>query len=170
MNPTHTTSISERERIMKRNSATPRTVKGVVAGWIGAGALVAVAALGLGVAPGLDARASATVTPVHPASHGPTNAKPVKKTVHKSASVAKAQVKIANFKFGPRTLTVKLGTKVTWVNKDAIGHSVNFASGHIDSKTLDQNAKFSHTFTAPGTYPYICDIHPFMHGTVVVTA
>ena len=79
-------------------------------------------------------------------------------------------MKISNFKFGPRTLTVKVGTKVTWTNNDAIGHSVNFASGNVNSKTLDQNAKFSHTFTAAGTYQYICDIHPFMHGTVVVTA
>jgi len=155
---------------MERNSATQRTVKSVVTGWVSAGALVAIAALGLGIAPGLNARASATIMPVHAGSYGPTNAKPVKKTMHKTAPVAKAQVKIANFKFGPRILTVKVRTKVTWVNKDAIGHSVNFASGHIDSKTLDQNAKFSHTFTAPGTYPYICDIHPFMHGTIVVTA
>ena len=54
--------------------------------------------------------------------------------------------------------------------RHAIAHSVNFASGNINSKTLEQNAKYSHTFTTPGTYPYICDIHPFMHGTIVVTA
>jgi amicyanin len=155
---------------MERNLASRRAIKGVLAGWIGAGALVALAVLGLGLAPGLDARASATVTSAHAVSYGPTNAKPVKKTAHKAAPVVKAQVKIANFKFGPRTLTVKVGTKVTWVNKDLVAHSVNFASGHIDSETLDQNAKFSHTFTAPGTYKYICDIHPFMHGTIVVTA
>ncbi|HXL41206.1 MAG TPA: plastocyanin/azurin family copper-binding protein, partial [Actinomycetota bacterium] len=34
---------------------------------------------------------------------------------------------------------------------------------------LHHGDQFTHTFTAPGTYAYICQIHPFMHGTVVVT-
>jgi plastocyanin len=88
----------------------------------------------------------------------------------KSVATARAAVKIDNFKFGPRTLTVATGTKVTWTNDDVVAHSVNFSSGKINSKTLDQHAKFSHTFSTPGTYKYICAIHPFMHGTIVVTA
>jgi amicyanin len=88
----------------------------------------------------------------------------------KSVATARSSVKIDNFKFGPRTLTVTAGTKVTWTNDDSVAHSVNFSSGKINSKTLDQHAKFSHTFSAPGTYKYICAIHPFMHGTIVVTA
>jgi amicyanin len=88
----------------------------------------------------------------------------------KRVAMARTSVKIDNFKFGPRTLTVTAGTKVTWTNDDAVAHSVNFSSGKINSKTLDQHAKFSHTFTTPGTYKYICAIHPFMHGTIVVTA
>jgi LPXTG-motif cell wall-anchored protein len=28
----------------------------------------------------------------------------------------------------------------------------------------------SHTFTQPGTFGYFCQIHPFMHGTIVVLA
>jgi plastocyanin len=88
----------------------------------------------------------------------------------KSVATARAAVKIDNFKFGPRTLTVATGTKVTWTNNDVVAHSVNFSSGKINSKTLDQHGKFSHTFSTPGTYKYICAIHPFMHGTIVVTA
>src|SRR6476660_6233400 len=79
-------------------------------------------------------------------------------------------VTISNFKFGPATITVKAGATVVWTNKDAIGHSVNFNTGNINSKTLSNGGRFSHTFTTPGTYPYICAIHPFMHGTIVVTA
>jgi plastocyanin len=92
-----------------------------------------------------------------------------KGSVHRQVA-KEPHVKISNFKFGPRTVTVKAGTKVVWTNKDAIAHSVNFDTVHVDSKTLDQDAKFSHTFTAPGRYPYICAIHPFMHGTIVVTS
>jgi amicyanin len=140
------------------------------ASWPRASLLVAVAALTLGVAPWLGGRASAAPPSVHAASYAPSNPKPGKKAVHRPGDAMKPQVKISNFKFGPRTLTVKVGTRVTWTNNDAIAHSVNFAAGNINSKALGQGAKFSHTFAAAGTYPYICDIHPFMHGTIVVTA
>jgi amicyanin len=115
---------------------------------------VALAALAFTAFLGTSAAASADVSTKHV----------------KRVAMARTSVKIDNFKFGPRTLTVTAGTKVTWTNDDAVAHSVNFSSGKINSKTLDQHAKFSHTFTTPGTYKYICAIHPFMHGTIVVTA
>lgn len=154
---------------MERTSATPRTLPSAAASWFSAVVLVAAAALALGIVPGFEARASAAVAPRDAQSRGPSDPKP-SKTAHKGAAVAKAHVKISNFKFGPRTLTVRVGTKVTWTNRDVIAHSVNFAAGDVNSKTLDQNAVYSRTFTSPGTYAYICAIHPFMHGTVVVTA
>src|SRR2546430_348359 len=136
---------------MERVRATHRARRSVAFGSIRAVMLVAAAALALGVAPGLETRASAAVAPVHAQSSSSSKPKPAKRA-HKGAAVAKAQVKIANFKFGPRTLTVKAGTKVTWNNHDAIAHSVNFSSGNVNSKTLDQNATYSRTFTTPGTY------------------
>ena len=105
----------------------------------------------------------------HSIAYGPSSAKNTKKHV-KRVATGRASVKIDNFKFGPRTLTVTAGTKVTWTNDDVVAHSVNFSSGNINSKTLGQHAKFSHMFSTPGTYKYICEIHPFMHGTIVVTA
>ena len=87
-----------------------------------------------------------------------------------SPPAATATVGILNFKFTPATLTVKVGTTVTWTNMDAIAHTVNFATGDVNSSTLNQNDHFTHTFTAAGTYDYICSIHPFMHGSVTVTA
>jgi plastocyanin len=35
---------------------------------------------------------------------------------------------------------------------------------------MDTGATYSFSFTKAGNYDYICSIHPFMHGTVVVTA
>jgi plastocyanin len=87
-----------------------------------------------------------------------------------AGGVMTARVKISNFKFGPATVTIKAGTKVVWTNDDAIAHSVNFKTTKLDSKTLGEGDRFSHTFTTPGTYTYICAIHPFMHGTIRVTA
>jgi amicyanin len=81
---------------------------------------------------------------------------------------AAAEVKIDNFSFAPATLTVPVGTEVTWTNRDDIPHNVVNDDASIKSKVLDTDDKFSFTFTKPGTYKYFCSIHPKMQGTVVV--
>jgi amicyanin len=78
------------------------------------------------------------------------------------------QVKIDNFSFGPAELTVKVGTTVTWTNRDDIPHTVVSTDKVFKSKVLDTDEKFSFTFDAPGTFPYFCSIHPKMTGKVVV--
>jgi plastocyanin len=79
-----------------------------------------------------------------------------------------SEIEISNFSFAPSTVTVPIGTQVTWTNKDEIGHNVVSADKSIKSKVLDTNDKFTFIFTKPGTYSYICTIHPRMKGTVVV--
>src|SRR6266852_5967268 len=79
-----------------------------------------------------------------------------------------AEVKIDNFSFGPGTLTVAVGTTVTWTNRDDIPHTVVSTDGVFKSKVLDTDEKFSYTFAKPGTFPYFCSIHPKMTGKVVV--
>ena len=83
-------------------------------------------------------------------------------------SAAKAGVKIDNFVFGPQTITVPVGTTVTWTNSDDIPHTSVSTEGVFKSKVLDTDEKFSYTFTKAGTYPYYCTIHPKMTGKVVV--
>jgi plastocyanin len=78
------------------------------------------------------------------------------------------EVKIDNFSFGPGTLTVPVGTTVTWTNRDDIPHTAVSMEGAFKSKVMDTDEKFSYTFTKPGTYPYFCSIHPKMTGKVVV--
>jgi amicyanin len=86
-----------------------------------------------------------------------------------SKPVATDAVHIKNFAFSPATVTVTAGSTVVWTNDDSIQHDVTFDGGSIASNTLSQNDTFSHTFRTAGTYHYICSIHPFMHGTVIVT-
>jgi plastocyanin len=81
---------------------------------------------------------------------------------------ASAAVKIDNFVFGPQTLTVPVGTTVTWTNADDIPHTSVSTEGVFKSRVLDTDEKFSYTFTKAGTYPYYCTIHPKMTGKVVV--
>jgi plastocyanin len=78
-----------------------------------------------------------------------------------------ASVKIDNFSFGPATLTVAVGTTVTWVNHDDIPHNVVSTDGLFKSKVMDTDEKFSFTFTKAGTFPYFCGIHPKMTGKIV---
>jgi plastocyanin len=84
------------------------------------------------------------------------------------AQAAAADVKIDNFSFGPATLTVAVGTTVTWINNDDIPHTVVSTDKAFRSKVLDTGEKFSFTFTKAGEYPYFCSIHPKMTGKVVV--
>jgi plastocyanin len=83
---------------------------------------------------------------------------------------AAAEVKIDNFSFGPATITVPMGTSVTWTNRDDIPHTVVSTDDPkaFKSKVLDTDEKFSFTFSKAGTYPYFCSIHPKMTGKVIV--
>jgi plastocyanin len=85
-------------------------------------------------------------------------------------NAAAAEVKIDNFSFGPATLTVSVGTSVTWTNRDDIPHTVVSTDDPktFKSKVLDTDEKFSFTFSKAGTYAYFCSIHPKMTGKVVV--
>ena len=64
---------------------------------------------------------------------------------------------------------VPAGTTVEWVNEDGVAHSLVAEDGSFQSPDVDAGGTFSFTFTEPGTYAYICSIHPSMHGTIVVT-
>jgi len=78
------------------------------------------------------------------------------------------EVKIDNFSFAPGTLTVPVGTTVTWTNRDDIPHTVVSTEGVFKSKVLDTDEKFHFAFSKAGSYPYFCSIHPKMTGKVVV--
>jgi plastocyanin len=84
------------------------------------------------------------------------------------ASPAPVEVKIDNFSFGSGTITVPVGTTVTWTNRDDIPHTVVSTEGVFKSKVLDTDEKFSYTFSKAGSFPYFCSVHPKMTGKVVV--
>ncbi len=75
------------------------------------------------------------------------------------ASTANPTVKIANFKYLPENLKIGAGDTVQFVNQDEEPHTVTSKDGSFDSKGLDNAQVWKHTFTQPGTYPYLCSIH-----------
>lgn len=85
------------------------------------------------------------------------------------AAAGPNQVVIDGFAFAPATLTVPAGTTVTWINRDEEPHTVAASDGSFHSPGMGTGAVFTHTFSAAGTFDYVCSIHPMMRGTVVVT-
>jgi plastocyanin len=79
-------------------------------------------------------------------------------------------VSIKDFTFGPKSVTVKVGTAIAWTNQDDIPHNVTSTTKQFRSKALDTDDKFTFTFSTPGTYNYFCTLHPQMTGTIVVVA
>jgi plastocyanin len=79
-----------------------------------------------------------------------------------------ATVSMDHNTFIPGEITVAPGTTVTWVNNEAMPHTVVSPNQGFRSKTLVKDAKFSFTFTTPGDYDYLCSIHPNMKGKVIV--
>jgi plastocyanin len=77
---------------------------------------------------------------------------------------------IADFKFSPGTITVHVGDTITWTNNGPSSHTATAQNGSFNTGVLKKGASASHTFEQAGTFAYICQIHPFMHGTVVVLA
>ena len=102
-----------------------------------------------------------------PATRPPATRPPATRPPATPAPSAVA-AKIVDFGFTPATLTVAMGTRVTWTNTGQVDHTVTANGGAFDSGTLAPGASFSFTFKTAGTFAYHCAIHPFMTGTVIV--
>jgi plastocyanin len=81
-----------------------------------------------------------------------------------------APVRIVNFEFKPQKMVVKPGTKVTWTNDDTNIHDIKDTSplNTPVSQELSKGETFAITYAQPGSYSYVCGIHPYMTGTVEV--
>lgn len=76
------------------------------------------------------------------------------------------EIKIENYAYDEKTVTVKAGTTVVWENYDSAPHTVT--GDGLDSGKMSKGDVYSYTFTEAGTYEYICTYHPSMKGKVVV--
>ncbi|MDB5080611.1 MAG: Blue (Type 1) copper protein [Chloroflexi bacterium] len=91
--------------------------------------------------------------------------------VSAQATPATMNITIQGFAFSPNTITIPVGTKVIWTNKDTVGHTVTSDSGGVlNSPLIAQNQTFEYTFTTAGTFNYHCAPHPNMKANIVVTA
>jgi plastocyanin len=76
-------------------------------------------------------------------------------------------VDAADFRFAPATKRIKAGDAVEWRNTGRTAHTVK-GPGFF-SRAVDPGGRYSHRFTRPGGYDYVCTLHPGqMRGRVVV--
>ena len=96
-------------------------------------------------------------------------------------------VLILNYAYVPADLTVPIGTTVTWINQDSVGHTVTEGDPNspkqANLRAFDSSGEavtgkvaligagesWSYTFTTPGTYEYYCIVHPYMIGHITVS-
>lgn len=85
-------------------------------------------------------------------------------------AAAAAEVRIADYRFQPATLTVRAGTTVRWTNDERrTTHSVLFTAEKLESERLFPGDSWERRFDRPGRHPYTCGPHPEMKGEVIVT-
>jgi plastocyanin len=85
-----------------------------------------------------------------------------------AAPTVKATIK--NFAFSPEPVTSKVGDVIGWTNNDSAGHTATLDDGTCTTDTIASGTTQALVFSAPGTYPYHCNIHPTqMKGTITIT-
>lgn len=111
---------------------------------------------------GTDSTVTETVTESSSASSEEDSTAP------SGEAVRSAKVEIEDFAYDPDPVTIAAGGKVTWLNRDSAPHTATAVDGSFDTGTLDEGKLKSESFKQPGTFEYVCSIHPDMHGTVEV--
>lgn len=86
-----------------------------------------------------------------------------------TTSAATMGVTIQNFAYAPASISVPVGTTISWTNRDSTAHTVTSNSGAFDSGIMNAGASYSFTFNQAGTFAYHCEIHPFMVASITVT-
>ncbi|MBW8078412.1 MAG: hypothetical protein GJU76_10140 [Gallionella sp.] len=116
------------------------------------------------------ALASCGASPPRALSSSPSSGSATSPSSIAPATATSFTVVIKNFAFTPSSLTVSPGATITVRNDDSATHTLTSTSGAFNTGDIAPGA--SKTFVAPktsGTYPYICEIHQFMHATLVVS-
>lgn len=78
------------------------------------------------------------------------------------------EVHMKNNAFDPKETTIDKGATVKWINDDSVQHTVTAGDKSFDSGMLNSAQTYERTFNEPGTFDYLCTIHPSMKGKVTV--
>lgn len=84
------------------------------------------------------------------------------------AEAATRSISIKNFAFQPETVNAAVGDTIVWTNNETDGTQHDILGGPFDSPVLNPGASYRATASQAGTYQYVCEIHSYMTGTIVV--
>ncbi len=80
------------------------------------------------------------------------------------------EVAVSGFAFGPGTLKVTAGQKVTWTNADDTPHQISIVGSSQRSEVMLKGQSATLQFDAAGNIAYVCGLHPTMKGSIEVAA
>lgn len=85
-----------------------------------------------------------------------------------SISIPMGSSTLTNAAYVPDSLTVAVGTTVTWTNNDTVAHTATSQNNLWDTGDIEPGAQGKMTFSSGGSFPYYCIFHPGMVGTITV--
>jgi plastocyanin len=86
-----------------------------------------------------------------------------------SAAGGEVDVAIADFTFDPADIQATVGQTVTFTNNDSAPHTATLDDGSCTTPNISNGGSDGLTFNAAGTYPFHCNVHPNMKGTITVS-
>jgi plastocyanin len=145
---------------LKEDTMLKRPFLAIVAG--AALLLGACSSGGASTAPSAAASAAASVEASAPAAGGGA-------PCAESATAGEVSVSIKGFAFNPADITAKVGQTITFTNDDSAPHTATLDDGSCTTPQIAGGASDGLTFTAAGTFPFHCNVHPNMKGTITVS-
>jgi plastocyanin len=86
-----------------------------------------------------------------------------------ASSANEVPVDIVEFSFSPDPVEVSVGDTVTWTNQGTVPHTATAEDRDVlQSGPISPGDSFSQVFSQAGEFPYFCEFHPNMHGTIIV--
>ena len=131
---------------------------------IAAGAVLLLAACSGGGATTAPISAPSAAASVEASAGAPAGA-----ACAESSAAGEVAVTIADFAFSPADISATVGQTVTFTNNDSAPHTATLDDGSCGTPNIDNGGSNGLTFTAAGTYPFHCNVHPNMKGTITVS-
>ena len=134
---------------------------------LAAGAVLLVAACSSGGASTAPS-AAASAEPSAPAS-AEASAPAGGAACSESSAAGEVSVSIEGFAFKPASISATVGQTITFTNGDSAPHTATLDDGSCTTPNIANGASDGLTFTAAGTYPFHCNVHPNMKGTITIS-
>jgi plastocyanin len=135
---------------------------------IAAGAILLLAACSSGGASTAPTAAATAAAPSVAAS-APAAASPASAGCTESATGGEVPVAIKDFAFSPAAIQASVGQNVSFTNSDSAPHTATLDDGSCTTSQIAQGGTDGLIFSAAGTYPFHCEVHPNMKGTITVS-